>query len=209
MTVFFTADHHFGHARINTLAGRPFDTVDDMNTALIDRWNTTVGPDDHVWVLGDFAMGRIADSLPLAKKLNGHKFLIAGNHDRIHPSHGHTGDKLDAWTAKYTDAGFTIVPHGPIFPGIHASHFPFTGDHTDDDRHTAHRLPDDGNWLLHGHTHGMWRKRGRMIDVGVDAWNGFPVPWATIVDLMNTGSASDFAATPWTVDVAPPATLTV
>ena len=40
---FVTSDHHFGHARISELAGRPFSTVDEMDSALIERWNS-VGP---------------------------------------------------------------------------------------------------------------------------------------------------------------------
>jgi calcineurin-like phosphoesterase family protein len=58
-----------------------------MNIALIERWNEAVGDDDEVVVLGDFAMGRIAETLPLAALLRGRKVLLAGNHDRCWSGH--------------------------------------------------------------------------------------------------------------------------
>lgn len=59
MTRFFTADLHIGHRNIIDYSHRPFRDADEMNAALVDVWNETVGPDDEVIVLGDFAMGRI------------------------------------------------------------------------------------------------------------------------------------------------------
>ena len=53
-----------------------------MNKALIERWNDSVHPDDTVWVLGDVALGRIDETLPLVTELNGRKLLLTGNHDR-------------------------------------------------------------------------------------------------------------------------------
>ncbi|MGH9119072.1 MAG: hypothetical protein ACRD0A_14675 [Acidimicrobiales bacterium] len=64
MTRWFTADLHLGHANIIDYSRRPFDSVDEMNRALIDNWNEVVD-DDEVWMLGDFALGKIAESLPL------------------------------------------------------------------------------------------------------------------------------------------------
>ena len=39
-----------------SLYRRPVASVPDMNAALIERGNQTVGPDDDVWHLGDFAL---------------------------------------------------------------------------------------------------------------------------------------------------------
>ena len=82
MSTWFTSDLHFGHVNIIQYSGRPFTDVDQMNTSLIDRWNALVQPGDDVWVLGDVAMGHIADTLPLVGRLAGYKRLLAGNHDR-------------------------------------------------------------------------------------------------------------------------------
>jgi hypothetical protein len=37
-----------------------------MNRALVEGWNEVVGEGDTVWALGDFALGTIAETLPLA-----------------------------------------------------------------------------------------------------------------------------------------------
>ena len=56
-------------------------------------------------------------------------------------------------------------------------------DHTDAPRFAQYRLPDEGRWLLHGHTHiADQRIHGRQIHVGLDAWDLRPVPLGEIED---------------------------
>ena len=57
MAVFFTSDTHFGHAGARGLYRRPFGSTAEMDAAMLDRWNATVGAEDEVWHLGDFALG--------------------------------------------------------------------------------------------------------------------------------------------------------
>ena len=45
------------------------------------NWNSTVGKDDIVFHLGDFAMGGSAEWSRLLERLNGRIYLILGNHD--------------------------------------------------------------------------------------------------------------------------------
>lgn len=52
-----------------------------MDDGLIDRWNRGVGPDDVVWVLGDYAMGDRSHGLGYLSRLAGKKRLVTGNHD--------------------------------------------------------------------------------------------------------------------------------
>ena len=52
-----------------------------MNEALITNWNSTIGKDDIVFHLGDFAMGGSAEWCRLLERLNGRIYLILGNHD--------------------------------------------------------------------------------------------------------------------------------
>src|SRR5215472_13455191 len=82
MAVFFTSDTHFGHGGALGLYRRPFASVAAMNEALVARWNETVGSDDVVWHLGDFAIRQprsvVAD---LFTRLNGRKHLVSGNND--------------------------------------------------------------------------------------------------------------------------------
>ena len=79
--IFFTADTHFGHKNIIRYCKRPFVDVEEMNETLIDSWNSTVGKDDIVFHLGDFAMGGSAEWSRFLKRLNGKIYLILGNHD--------------------------------------------------------------------------------------------------------------------------------
>ncbi len=53
MKIFFIADMHFGDDNIRKYENRPFDTVDEMNEALIRNWNGAVNADDEVYVIGD------------------------------------------------------------------------------------------------------------------------------------------------------------
>ena len=70
---FFTADLHLGHANIIGFCDRPFASVEAMNDALLANWADTVGEDDEIWVLGDVAMGRIAETLQPIASLPGRK----------------------------------------------------------------------------------------------------------------------------------------
>ncbi len=80
MTDFLTGCTHFGHANIIRLANRPFATVDEMDAALIDNWNRTVGDRDTVYHLGDFAF-RGGSGESYAERLNGRIVRLQGNHD--------------------------------------------------------------------------------------------------------------------------------
>jgi len=83
MTIFLTSDTHFGHANIIKLSNRPFRDVQHMNEMLIKNWNSVVGPEDHVYHLGDVALGTFEDSIKCLGRLNGIKHLVTGNHDRM------------------------------------------------------------------------------------------------------------------------------
>ena len=149
--------------------GRPWDTVDEMNAGIVDLWNSVVGPDDHVWVLGDVAMGKIAESLPIIGQCNGRKTLVFGNHDRVFHA---TGDKLARWKAEYSKY-FGLIAKEMSLPieGIRLkfNHFPYIMDHTADVRYVEDRPKDEGGWLLHGHLHTTDFITGeRQIHIGID-----------------------------------------
>lgn len=78
MKTFVTADLHFGHGNIIKHCERPFENRQAMDKALIDNWNSVVGPHDRVIVVGDFAWKSPEFYL---STLNGSKILIKGNHD--------------------------------------------------------------------------------------------------------------------------------
>ena len=78
--IYLTADTHVNHTNIIKYCQRPFQTVEEMNEALIANWNKVVRINDMVIFLGDLCFKEDAD-IWLAK-LNGDKLIIRGNHDK-------------------------------------------------------------------------------------------------------------------------------
>lgn len=176
---FYTADTHFGHKNIIKYSNRPFEDVDHMNTVMINNINEVAGPADELWILGDMAMGRLEDSLALLKRITPEIHLVNGNHDRTW-----TGNKGGPKKIKeYMDAGVQSIQdeciHYIAGAPVQLSHFPYKGsahaDHTEIDRFEEYRPIDKGFWLLCGHVHESWKKIDRMINVGVDVRDYYPV----------------------------------
>jgi calcineurin-like phosphoesterase family protein len=161
MTAFFTSDTHFGHAGARALYRRPFASVAEMDAAMLARWNASVGPEDEVWHLGDFALGLDATRMAaLLAGLNGRKHLVSGNND------GAATAGLAGWAS--VQAYREIELDGV---GLVLCHYPFRT------WRNMHR-----GWLnLHGHSHGRLAPMPRQADVGVDVWEFRPVTLAEIM----------------------------
>ena len=185
MKTWFTSDTHFGHKNIVTyqpnraadFGMRNAHDVVEMSERIIVRWNEIVNPEDTVYIVGDFAMGIVSETIEYARRLNGRKILIPGNHDRMHPIMHKSDEKTAEWERIYADVGFEnigIGPHEMVIDGIKVlvSHFPYSGDHTDEVRYGEYRPADNGMPLVHGHVHGLWKTNGRQFNVGVDAHGG-------------------------------------
>lgn len=82
MARYLISDHHFGHARIIEYTDRPFDSVGDMNQALLSRHYETIGDDDVLIHLGDVAidMRDGTDTIKFVDRLDAN-LLVRGNHD--------------------------------------------------------------------------------------------------------------------------------
>ena len=78
---YYISDLHFDHDNILAFDGRPWATVEEMESELIRRWNSVVGKGDYVYILGDFCWGKQDDWIRILNRLNGNKVLIRGNHD--------------------------------------------------------------------------------------------------------------------------------
>jgi calcineurin-like phosphoesterase family protein len=198
--IWFTSDTHFGHVKIieyqpNRLTEFGLDSTDqipEMNEAMVEAWNAQVAPGDTVYHLGDFAMGNIEIGLSYVRRLNGSIRLIMGNHDRPHPCRG--TKKLDDWAETYIEAGFesiTLTDHFD-FDGVPAvlNHFPYHGDHMDEERYTDWRPIDHGQVLVHGHVHGLWKIRHRQVNVGMDAHGGRLLHHDEVVAWVKTADAN-------------------
>ena len=85
-SVFLVSDTNFGHAGVCRFTRndgitklRPWDDPEEMDEAMVRRWNERVRPTDKVYHLGDVVINRKA--LGIMRRLNGDKVLIRGNHD--------------------------------------------------------------------------------------------------------------------------------
>jgi calcineurin-like phosphoesterase family protein len=171
--VFFTSDTHFCHCMVAGLRG--FGTSEEHDEMIIGNWNRTVRPDDLVWHLGDVGLGNEARILEQASRLNGRKQLITGNHDSCWPGNRGARSRQRRWLEVFesVQAFARIRIDGrPVL----LSHFPYEGDHTGEDRCTQYRLPNEGLWLIHGHTHQPDQIDGlRSLHTGLDGWGLHPV----------------------------------
>ena len=79
---FFISDLHFGHKNCLSYDNREFRSIEDHDEALIRNWNSVVGIDDDVWILGDISWYPATRTVELFRRLNGVKHLCAGNHDK-------------------------------------------------------------------------------------------------------------------------------
>lgn len=87
--IWLVSDTHFQHSNIlkftdsdgNLIRGARFSSVEEMDEAMVDNWNSVVKPGDKVYHLGDVFMGDKESFIKLWKKLHGTKNLILGNHD--------------------------------------------------------------------------------------------------------------------------------
>lgn len=86
---------------------RPWDTHEDMDEAMVSRWNARVQPTDKVYHLGDVVINR--RSLSLLGRLNGDKVLIKGNHDIF---------KLQDYMPYFRDIRAYHVLEGMIFSHV-------------------------------------------------------------------------------------------
>ena len=159
MAIYFTSDTHFGDHRTLNIHKRPFASVAEMDAAMIEAWNATVGDADDIWHLGDFAR-KLADVPALLSRLQGRKHLIRGNND---------------------DPGIGSVPGWASVADYHEleeegrrlvlCHYPFRSWNGQ-----ARRAID-----LHGHSHGRLKPLPRQFDVGVDARDFRPVTLAELL----------------------------
>ncbi|OAN82400.1 metallophosphoesterase [Jannaschia sp. EhC01] len=159
MTIWYTADTHFGHDNIIKHCGRPFESVAQMDAVLIENLCARVGPKDTLWIVGDFAFGPKAKDRKwlsnLFARLPGkEKHLVVGNHD------GEATQQLP-WT---TVSQMAEVADGQ---GPHAvlNHYPMI---------TWHRARK-GALHLFGHVHDQWMGSRNAVNVGVDVWGYVPV----------------------------------
>ena len=102
--------------------------------------------------------------------------------------------QVDKFMEMYSQSFDSIVSEMDLDLGGHSvklHHMPYLNAY-EDTTHAGWLKPehypvDDGRWLIHGHVHGLWRQKGRMINVGVDVWNYRPVAAETLLQMIEEG----------------------
>lgn len=172
MAIFFTADTHFGCDRTRIKSRRPFDSVEEMDYAMISNWNRVVRKDDIVFHLGDFGNHEVI------KKLNGKVSLIYGNHEQykkdfinnprefieelrkmgFYSQHPSGESKLTL-----TNGAEIILAHKPSVAANYDYHY----------------------FTLFGHIHEFQKIKTFGYNVGVDVNNFTPVDVGTVMHYMD------------------------
>lgn len=152
---FFTSDLHYGHANIIKYCDRPFESLTDMNAAIINNWNSVVKPEDTVYILGDVSFATPKETEEFLHKLNGEIHLILGNHD--------TKKYIPMYMNTFTSVSNLLEiklkePQSRENLRFTLCHYPMT----------AWNRSHHGTMHLYGHVHGTYDAPNLSMDVGID-----------------------------------------
>jgi calcineurin-like phosphoesterase family protein len=145
-----------------------------MNRDLILKFNSKVGKNDKVIFVGDMFFFKrnkedIQKCLDIFHALNGnHKTLILGNHDK----------SSFYFPFDISVKSLTInIQNDEVL----INHYPYRPI----DRPEMTRRPlDEGNFLIHGHSHNKVKVKNKMINVCCDSWDYFPVSSEEISEII-------------------------
>lgn len=174
--IYFSSDLHFNHDKDFIYTPRGFDSVKDMNEAILSNFHEIVKPNDELYLLGDIFLGDLESGLKLVHQLPGRIHLIWGNHDtstrQQHLVKSHNVVDIIGWAGmlKYKKYHFYM------------SHFPtLTTNFNDFQKPLTHRILS-----LSGHTHSKdIFDSSDSYNVAVDAHNCYPVSLDEIIEDFN------------------------
>lgn len=148
MTVFYTSDTHFSHHNILRYENRPYRDTEEMDAALIEKWNDVVSKNDTVYHLGDFVFGGTTKWEKILSQLKGKIHLVLGNHDdrKVVKKMSHYFESVENMIVKNIDKQHLFLFHYPIEIGL-----------------------TPNTYSVHGHIHGMPSRMINQINVGVDS----------------------------------------
>lgn len=179
MSVFFTADTHFGHGRIIQYCTRPFQSAEEMGEAIITRFNEVIGPGDTLYHLGDVSWSTFdikQGFLGRLKTKNVH--LVLGNHDNQDISAYKAMGFCSVQTYKEVrlDKVKGTVGVNGSSRAVNLFHYPMR----------SWNWKGHGAIALYGHCHGTLEPGlDRSMDVGVDTNNFYPWSWDEIKELLD------------------------
>lgn len=187
--LFFTSDTHFNHANIcsattkwkDPVTCREFKSLEHMNNALACNINEVVGQDDILIHLGDWSFGGFEAIEDFRNRIvcqNVH--IITGNHDHHIENNRDGCQSLFSSVSKYQNlvVKTNVGMHNQSEYRFALMHFPIA----------SWDNMARGAIHLHGHVHFPPNKRigaGKMMDVGMDGNNLYPIDMKEVVRLMD------------------------
>lgn len=177
--IWLTSDLHFLHNKEFLYKPRCFDSVEEMNEAIIERHNALVDDEDDVYICGDLCLGgggegALSAAKYLIERLNGKLHIILGNHDtpaRI---------KMYKTCKNIVDIKYADMIH---YKGYHfyLSHFPTLTANLDGDKPLKARVIN-----ICGHSHAEDKfidmDKGLIYHAELDAHSCYPVLLDTIIE---------------------------
>ena len=189
--LWFTSDTHYNHSNIcsatsnwDTKLGthRQFDSLEQMNQAIVDNINEVVGENDILIHLGDWSFGGF-DSIELFRKQLKCKniHLVLGNHDH-HIERNKNGIRsLFTTVNDYLQLEVRnpqLTKHEKVIKyNFMCMHYPIS----------SWNGLGIGTMHLHGHTHLSADLRvsdGRAMDVGFDGNQLYPISMERVLELL-------------------------
>lgn len=149
---------------------RDFATLEDMNEALVTRFNETVRQTDILFILGDVAFGgRENVGIFMNRLICKNVYLVYGNHD-----HNIRRDVTLRDYFKRTDSYMEVLIDGQMVCMFHYSARVWDQSHR-------------GSWFLYGHSHGSLAEipNAKTMDVGVDTNDLYPYSFDELKKIMD------------------------
>lgn len=150
---YITSDLHLDHEKVIKFNKRPFQSIGEMQTVLLEEINA-LPENATLYVLGDTVIRSNRDALRwfLNRIRRDIKLVwVLGNHD----------DALESVFAEYGEVHYLLhLKHGD--KSLVLSHYPMT----------EWRRGQFGAIHLHGHCHGQFENHGKSLDVGWDVHQG-------------------------------------
>ena len=115
----YISDLHFYHDKLNQgMDKRGFESLEDMHSYMIKKWNDKVTVKDEVYILGDFSVAKGQDTNVILEQLSGKKYLIRGNHDRYLDDKSFKTEFFE-WIMPYAEIQDNrrkvVLSHYPVF----------------------------------------------------------------------------------------------
>lgn len=172
--IWLVSDTHFCHDRAFIYEPRGFSCIEDMNEAIVERWNSVVKPGDIVYHLGDVMLNDNDKGMEYLKKLNGEIHILRGNHD--------TNSRICLYAAApnvvSTGNYATVIKYGKY--SFYLSHYPTLTSNFDNGASLRYHVIG-----LFGHTHqqeNFYQDNLYMYHVGMDSHNCYPVSIEQIIE---------------------------